>query len=121
MINTPIPTDDLYHPDAEYQPPLSESARRGTGTNILIAIGIGLAVGAVVHALRPAPKPQHRLARLLEDMEETLREVSAPALNRVGALASDGAQAVGARVHRGEAQVEKFIRDAARRLRRFVP
>jgi hypothetical protein len=42
-------------------------------------------------------------------------------LNRVGALASDGAHAVGDRVHRGEAHVEKFIRDAARRLRRLVP
>ena len=120
MINPATPINDLYHPDAEFQPSMGENVSRGNGANILIVIGIGLAVGALVHVLRPAPKPQQRLARLLEDMEETLRGVSAPALHRVGELASDGAHAVGERVHHSEAQVEKFIRAAARRLRRLV-
>ena len=124
MINTTTPIDELYHPDAEYQEfraPRNEIPGRGSGINVLIALGIGLALGALVHALRPAPKPQQRLARLLEGMEESLREISAPALNKVGALASDSAHKVGDRLHGGEAQVEKFIRSAARRLRRLVP
>lgn len=123
MINTTTPINELYHPDAEYQEyqaPMNESVRRGAGTNLLVALGVGLAVGALVHALRPAPKPQQRVARLLEDMEESLREMSAPALSKVGELASDSVHVVGDRLHRSEAQVEKFIRLAARRLRRLV-
>jgi len=90
------------------------------GTRLLIAIGVGLAVGALVHALQPAPKPQQKLKRLLEDMEDSLREISAPALNKVGGLASDGAHAMTEKLHRGEAQVEKFLRSATRRFRELI-
>ena len=100
--------------------PVAKNVRLNSGTNLLIALGVGLVVAALVQALRPAPKPQQRLAQLLEDMEENLREVSAPALNRVGAFATDGAEALTGTLHRGEVQVEKFLRNAARRLRRLA-
>ncbi len=99
------------------EPPVSLNP----GTSLLIALGAGLLIGAIIHTLRPAPKPQQRLARLLADMEDRLREVSAPALHKVGNLAMNGAEALGSRVDRGEAQVEKLIRNAARRLRQLVP
>lgn len=90
------------------------------GTGLFVALGIGLAIGAIVHAFRPAPKPQQRFARMIEDLEDSLRDVSAPALNKVGSLAADGAHRLGDRLHRSEAQVDKFLRDAARRLRRLA-
>jgi len=111
--------NEFSHSDMEYGNPVAKSARPNAGTNLLIALGVGLIVAALVQALRPAPKPQQRLARLLEDMEENLREVSAPALNRVGSFATEGAEALTGSLHRGEAQVEKFLRNAAKRLRRF--
>lgn len=106
--------------ESEFSAQAEPCARFNPGTGLLVALGVGLAIGAVVHALRPAPRPQQRLARMVEDLEDSLREMSAPALNKVGDLAADGAHVLSNRLHRGEAQVEKFLRQATRRLRRLA-
>jgi ElaB/YqjD/DUF883 family membrane-anchored ribosome-binding protein len=120
MISPTTPMNEFSNSETEYGAQAERCARLNPGTSLLVALGVGLAVGVLVHALRPAPKPQQRLARLLQDMEESLREVSAPALDRVGSLAADGAHVLGDRLHRSEAQVEKFLRTAANRLRRLT-
>ena len=119
-MNTETLFPESSNPSAEFDIETAEYFRRKAGTTFLIALGVGLAAAALVHAFRPAHRPRQRVARLIEEMEDSLRDLSAPAMHRVGALASDGAHALGERFGRSEAQVEKFLRGAARRLRRLA-
>ena len=112
--------NDFSDSESDYQTPAEQCARRNPGASLLVILGVGLIVGAIVHALRPNPRPQQRIARLLEDIEDSLREASAPTLKKAGTLAASGANAVGDRLHRGEAQVEKLLRTATRQLRRWT-
>ena len=59
---------------------------------ILFALGAGVALAFVVRALQP--RPQHRAARLLEDLRERLGDFADPALRRASGLASNGASLV---------------------------
>ncbi len=113
-MNEPIQSDSEF--TVENDPSIFKNA----GTSMLVALGIGLVAGALIHFLRPAPKPRQRLARMIEDMEDRLRDVAKPAMNKASDLAMDGAEAFTDRLHRGEAQMEKMLRGATRRLRRFV-
>lgn len=112
--------DDLIERTAEFDAETVEQLRRAAGSTLLIALGVGLATAALMRAFRPAPSPRQRMARLVEDMEDSLREIGAPAMHKVGSMATDGAHALTERMGRGEAQVEKFLRGAARRFRRMA-
>ena len=57
---------------------VDQCVRRNPATAILVALGAGLAIGLIVRALRPEPTPQYRVARLLEDLEDRLRDVTGP-------------------------------------------
>lgn len=59
---------------------------------ILFALGAGVALALVVRALQP--RPQHRAARLLEDLRERLADLADPAFRRASGLASNGASLV---------------------------
>jgi hypothetical protein len=119
-MNTEPPfIDDLPESSAKFDTEAAEYFGRKAGATLLIALGIGLAAAALVHAFRPQ-RPRQRVARLIEDMEDSFRKASAPAVHRVGAMASDGAHALGDRFSRSEAQFEKFMRGAARRLRQLT-
>lgn len=114
--------NDFNSPESEFEMPAQtrENFPMKAGTGLLVALGVGLAVGALIHALRPAPKPHQRLAKMIEDMEGNLREMSAPALNKVGTMAASGAQRLGKELHRGEAQMDRLLRDVSKRLRRMA-
>jgi hypothetical protein len=120
MNSEPPFTDDLMERTAEFDAATADQLRRAAGVTLLIALGVGLATAALMHAFRPAPGPRQRMARLMEDMEDSLREVSAPTMRKVGSMATDSAHALTSRMGRGEAQVEKFLRGAARRFRRMA-
>lgn len=94
---------------------MDQCVRRNPGTAILIAVGTGLVLGLLVRALRPEPTPQYRVARLIEDLEDRLRDATAPVLRKASALASDGLDAA----HTGEAKLERLFGDATRRVRRL--
>ncbi len=96
---------------------VEQYVRRNPGPSLLLAVGVGLAAAVLIRALRPEPKPQQRLAALVADLEERLRDIGEPALRKAGAYAANGAHAVGDGVHRGEAHLERFLRQAGRRLR----
>ena len=113
--------NDPIHSDSEFATESDSAFLTNAGTSMLVALGIGLIAGALIHFLRPAPKPRQRLARMIEDMEDRLRDAAKPAMSKAGDMAMDGAEALTNRLHRGEAQVEKMLRDATRRLRRLVP
>ena len=92
-----------------------QCVRRNPGTAILVAVAAGLAIGLIVRALRPEPTPQYRVARLLEDLEDRLRDVTGPVLRKASALASDGLEAA----QQGGSRAESLLSDATRRVRRM--
>lgn len=120
MNNEPSFNNDFPEGGADFAAETSEQFRRHAGTAFLIALGLGVATAALVHAFRPAPRPRQRMVRMLGEMEDSLREMSAPAMHRVGSMASDGAHALGEHLGRSEAQLEKFLRGATRQLRRLT-
>ena len=103
------------NPAAECCAEADQYVRRNPGTAILVAVGAGLAIGLLVRALRPEPTPQYRVARLLEDLEDRLRDVTGPVLRKAGALASDGLEAA----QDGRSRAEGLLSDATRRVRRM--
>ncbi len=111
--------DPVSNAPADLGAELDQCVRRNPGGSLLVALGLGLALGILVRGLRPEPRPQHRLAELLEDLEERVRETSAPAFRQASKLASESAQVLGSGLHRGEAQLERVLRQTARRLRGF--
>ncbi len=113
MTNDPINT--TREAAAEYHEEMDRCVRRNPSTAILFAVGAGLAIGLLVRALRPEPTPQHRVARLLEDLEDRLRDATGPLLKRGSALASDGYDAA----QEGTARAGSIINDATRRVRRL--
>lgn len=94
---------------------VDQYVRRRPGTAIFVAIGTGLAIGLLVRALRPEATPQHRLARLFEDLEDRLRDAASPVLRKASSLASDGLDAA----HDGRSRAEGLVSDATRRVRRM--
>ena len=94
---------------------VDQCVRRNPATAILVALGAGLAIGLIVRALRPEPTPQYRVARLLEDLEDRLRDVTGPVLRKASALASDGLEAA----QQGGSRAESLLSDATRRMRRM--
>ncbi len=92
----------------------------GDWTNALLcAIGTGIAIGLIVRALRPAPSRTERLAHLIEDLEDRLRETARPALRKASAYAAGSADVLRDGLHTGEALLERGWRDAARGVRRL--
>ena len=94
---------------------VDQYVRRNPTSAILCALGAGLAIGLLVRALRPEPTPQYRVTRLLEDLEDRLRDAAGPVLRKASALASDGLEAA----HHGSSRAESLISDATRRVRRI--
>lgn len=94
---------------------VDQRIRRNPGTAILVAVGAGLAIGLIVRALRPEPTPQYRVARLLQDLEDRLRDVSGPVLRKASALVGDGLEAA----QQGGSRAESLLADATRPVRRM--
>ncbi len=117
--------------DPIIEPPIESSAtdccsdveqyvRRNPTSTILIAAAIGLGIAVLARALRPEPTPRDRAARLLEDLEERIRDAVSPVFRQASSLASNGAGAVQHGVHSGEAKVERLIRDTRKQIRKFL-
>ena len=94
---------------------VNQYVRRNPTSTIVFALGAGLAIGLLVRALRPEPTPQYRVARLIEDLEDRLREAAGPVLRKASALASDGLEAA----QHGGSRAESLLSDATRRVRRI--
>jgi hypothetical protein len=84
---------------------------------LLVALGAGLAIGLIVRALRPAPSRAERLAHLLADLEDRVRDTARPALRRATSYATEGADVVREGLHTGEALLHRCWRDTARSVR----
>lgn len=109
-----------FHPAQtanECREEVNRQIQQNPTTAILIAVGVGFAAAALIRALRPEPEPATRLSRLLEDIQDRLRETS-PAIRRTGArAATEAAHAIRDGVHEGEVRVERILNQAGKRLR----
>jgi hypothetical protein len=94
--------------------------RRNPATALLVAVGAGLAIGLIVRALQPEPSPRQRAFRLLEDLEDRLRDAVSPAVGKAGALAQGGVEALQHGVQRGEARLERLLHNASKRFRKLL-
>jgi len=119
-MNDPI-TEPVTNAAAKCCTDVEQRVRRNPGTAMLIAVGTGLAIGLIVRALRPDRTPQQRVARMLEDIERRVRDVTGPALHKAGELASEGAEAVREGWHTGGVRLGRFFRDGSQKLRHLFP
>lgn len=92
---------------------MDQYVQRNPGVSVLAAVGVGLALGLLVRALRPDPAPQNRIARMLGDFEHNFRDVTAPVLRKMSSLASDGLDAA----QEGGSRAKHFFSDASKRVR----
>lgn len=109
---TDSPLSDTIH---KYTAQTDECVRRHPASAVLFALGAGLLIGLIVRGLRPDPTPRQRLTRLLEEFESRLRGVVEPAVEKAGALAHEGVDAL----QHGEARVEQLVRGAGQRVRKL--
>lgn len=63
--------------------PFDDCVRENPTRAIVIALGIGLAIGLVIRALQPPP-PTTRAARLIEDLQDRLHGLSDRAASMAG-------------------------------------
>lgn len=111
--------EEPANPVAECCSEMDQYVRRHPGQSLALALGTGIIAALLIRALRPEPKPQQRLAALVADLEERLRDIGEPTMRKAGAYAAEGAHAVGDGVHRGEVRFERFLKQAGRRLRGY--
>jgi hypothetical protein len=115
-IETPVTDGAVSQCCAE----VDACVRRNPATALLVAVGAGLAIGLLVRALQPEPTPRQRAFRLLEDLEDRLRDAVSPAVGKAGALAQGGVEALQHGVQRGEARLERLLHNASKRFRKLL-
>lgn len=100
---------------------VDQCVRHHPGTALAFAIGAGVLVGVLAHALRPRHEPttKERLVRLLEDFEARLRDVTEPAISRATTYATDTAGEISDGFHQCEAGFERILHNIGTRLRRL--
>jgi hypothetical protein len=81
--------ETLSTPANEYCAQVDRKVRENPGRSLLIAAGVGLAIGILVRALQTQP-PATRTERLMADIQHRLEDLS----SRAGSLAGTGASLV---------------------------
>jgi len=95
---------------------MEECVRRNPGTSLLATILAGVALGLLVRALLPDRKPENRALRLLDEIEDRLRDLAEPSLRKVSDVANDRMHLLGKRLRQGEAGLEKTLRKVGKRV-----
>lgn len=90
--------------------------RRHPGASLLATVLAGVAIGLLVRALLPERKPENRALRLLDEIEHRLRHLAEPPFRKVSDVASDQMHMLGKRIRRGEAGLEKTLRNVGKRV-----
>jgi hypothetical protein len=93
-----------------------ECVRRYPGSALLATIIAGLAIGLLVRALWPERKPEHRALRLLHEIENRLRQLPVPPFRKAGDAAADQMHSLGKHLRKGEAGLERALRNVGRRV-----
>lgn len=118
-MNDPLIEDRLINEAREERFEIDQYVRRNPTATFLMVAGIGLGIALLIRAIRPEPTARDRAERLLEELEDRLRDAISPVIRQASSAASNGADAVQRGVHGGELKIERFIRDARKQVRRF--
>ena len=119
MIEPDYITEEPHGAAEETYHEVEDCVRRHPGASLLATILAGIALGLVARALWPQPKPQHRALRLLDEVEERLRDLAGPPLRKASHVAGDQIEMLGKRLRRGEAGIEKTLRQVGKRVGGF--
>ena len=104
-------------PLAEQVSTLSRLARENPTRTLLVAIGLGLAVGVLVRALQPRPS-ENGATRLLADIQERLHDIAGPVRRHADHVVESGASTVRngvAQLH--DLRLDRGLRQLGRRLK----
>lgn len=113
------PTDPFRRPEDgdSFTHAMDERVRENPMQAVLVAVGIGIALGVLVKALAPRHE-ESRAARLLSEIQDRLHELTDPALQKMSGLASDGADLVKDGMgHVSDLHLERTAHRIKRRLR----
>jgi len=100
---------------------VDEVVRRNPAGAILIALGIGLVIGAAVRALQPR-RPENRVAGMLGDIQDRLHDLSKPMYRHASRAAETSGDLVRDGVDRlSDLHIDRRLKGLGRRLRNFLP
>ena len=110
-----------YGGTSDYLHDMDDTVRQNPVAAVLIALGIGLLIGAAIRALQPQ-KPRNRVAEMLGDIQDQLQQLSKPVYKRAAQAAETGTDFVRGGVDRlSDLHVERKLRSWSKRLRNLLP
>lgn len=103
-------------PFAEPASRLDRFARENPARTLLIAVGLGLAVGVLVRSLQARPS-ESSATRLLADIQARLHDIAAPVRRQADHVVESGASTVRSGVaHLHDLRLDRGLRKLGRRL-----
>ena len=105
------------HPTTDCAAKLDCFVRENPTRSLILAVGCGLAAGLLVRALQPSA-PEHRMARLLDEIQDRLHVIAAPVHRHADRLVESGAGTVrNGAAHFQDLQLDRGLRNLGRRFK----
>jgi ElaB/YqjD/DUF883 family membrane-anchored ribosome-binding protein len=114
-------TTPQEHSAMDYMEEVDECVRRNPASAILVALGVGLLIGALIRTLQPQ-KPENRIAAMLGDIQHKLHQLSKPVYRGAARVAENSGDFVRGGVDRlGDMHLERRLKRWGKSLRNFLP
>jgi len=113
-------TDSTSGYSTDYLEEVDEAVRRNPVGAILIAVGVGLVIGAAIRSLQPQ-SPETRIQSMLGDIQHRLHQLSKPMYKQAARVAESSGDLVREGVDRlSDMHIDKQLKGWGRRLRSFL-
>jgi len=110
-----------YGGASDYLHDMDDTVRQNPVAAVLIALGVGLLIGAAIRALQPQ-RPENRVAAMLGDIQDRLHQLSKPMYKQASRVAENSSDLLRGGVDRlSDMHVERKLRRWSKRLRNFLP
>jgi ElaB/YqjD/DUF883 family membrane-anchored ribosome-binding protein len=105
----------------DYMEEMDDCVRRNPASAILVALGVGLLIGAFIRALQPQ-KPENRVTAMLGDIQHRLHQLSKPVYRQAARVAENSGDFVRGGVDRlGDLHIERRLKRWTKQLRNLLP